>query len=102
MDVHRAARYTGRPVLILLENYAMAVIGQLPPEHENKVAATVAARLGGEASQWQLTLKQASGLPLDFDDRILALWRMQNPGTNPADFVMAVSDSTFLPLIDPG
>ena len=101
MADHRSDRYAGRPLLILLENHALAAIGQLPPEHEASVSSAVAKLLGGDAREWKATVKTASGLPANFDDRLRELWSTQKAGLDPREFVMAVSDANFLPLVDP-
>lgn len=101
MDEKDAARYAGRPLLILLENYALAAIGELPADREATVSAAVERLLGGQTSEWRVTVRTASGLPPDFDARLRELWRNQTAGISPIDFVMAVSEANFLPLIDP-
>ena len=40
-------RYRGRPLLILLENYVLDSIGELPPEKQQGVAHIVAQVFGG-------------------------------------------------------
>jgi len=79
----------------------MAAIGQLPADHETKISAAVVKLMGGDAKDWKATVRNATGLPQDFDERIRQLWRQQKPGVRPTDFVIAISDATFLPLIDP-
>jgi hypothetical protein len=101
MDDKNSSRYEGRPLLILLENYAMSAIGQLPSDREASVSVAVAKLLGGDPTEWKTTVRSSSGLPADFDERLRQLWSIQEAGTNPVDFVMAVSEATFLPMIDP-
>jgi hypothetical protein len=64
------ARYDGRPLLVLLENYALAVIGQLPAEREVEVAGAAARLLGGVEADWMATVARVSGLPPDFEQRV--------------------------------
>lgn len=94
-------RYAGRPLLILLENYVLAVIDRLPAGHGEKVSAAVVRHFGGPPSEWMATIRRVSGLPGDFDERIRALWATQQPGVNPLDFAIAVADASFVGLIDP-
>lgn len=97
----REERYRGKPLLILLENYALALIGAMPGDHEAQVAAKVCELLGGEPSDWKSTVRQAAGLPEDFDARIALARQSQQPGVSPRDFVIAISDANFVDLVDP-
>ena len=93
-------RYEGRPLLRLMDAYAMAVIGELTPADE-KVIETAVVRLLGPGDDWKETVRRMSGLPGDMDARILYLWDQQPDGVNPSEFVLALSDANFAPLIDP-
>ena len=95
-----AARHKGRPLLRLLDAYALAVIGELSPADEPTVAAAVDLAFG-RTVDWKAAVRRAAGLPDDFDDRIRQLWDRQPPGTGTIAFVMAVSDANFAPFIDP-
>lgn len=92
-------RYDGRPLLRLLDAYVLAVIDHLTPDREALVRRVVEETYGG-GSNWKDTLKAVAGLPPDLDSRLVALWQQQPHGTAPLAFMLAVSDETFMPLID--
>ncbi len=93
-------RYEGRPLLRLLDCYVLAVIGQLDQEAETRAASAVKVLLGG-GPDWTGTLRRSIKLPDDMDRRIQQLWSEQPVGTDPLTFMLAVSNGTFLPMIDP-
>jgi hypothetical protein len=95
-----APRYNGKPLLRFLDAYALAVIGELSRADEPTVAAAVERALG-RTDDWKASVRSAAGLPDDFDDRIRQLWKRQPSGTGTIDFVLAISDANFAPLIDP-
>jgi hypothetical protein len=94
-----APRYKGRPLLRLLDAYALAVIGQLSAEDEPTIAAA-ADRSFGPTADWKVAVRRGAGLPEDMDDQIRELWNRQPPGTNTIAFVLAISEANFAPLID--
>ena len=95
-----ASRYRGRPLLRLLDAYALAVIGQLSAADEPLVAADVHRTLAPEGD-WKMLVRRAAALPEDFDDRLRKLWDQQPTGTSTIAFVLAVSDANFAPFTDP-
>jgi hypothetical protein len=98
--VNVVERYKGRPLLRLLDCYVLALTGNLEPEIETKVAEIVESTFGG-GPDWKVTLRHATRLPDDMDERIRSLWRAQALGTDPVTFALAVSDDNFLQMIDP-
>jgi len=94
-----APRYKGKPLLRLLDGYALAVIGQLSSEGETSIAAA-ADRAFGPTADWKAAVRRAAGLPEDMDGRIRELWDRQPPGTSSIGFVLAISDENFAPIID--
>jgi hypothetical protein len=101
-ETPHAERYRGKPLLILLENYALAVIGEMPANQKAGVAAQVAESLGGEASDWKATVRRAAGPADRFrhqDSRGLAVSAKR---ASPLDFVIAISDANFVDLMDAG
>lgn len=46
-------------------------------------------------------MRRSAGLPEGIDDRICRLWDAQPNGMSTIEFVLAVSDATSVPLIDP-
>lgn len=93
-------RYEGRPLLRLLDCCVLAVIGQLDPEAETRAASAVKVYLGG-GPDWTGTLRRSIKLPDDMDSKIQRLWSEQPAGTDPYAFMLAVSNGSFLPMIDP-
>jgi hypothetical protein len=93
-----APRYKGRPLLFLLDAYALALIGAMAEDDETRIAAVVRQALG--PGTWKETVRRSAGLPADMDQRILSLWQTQPNGVSAAAFVKAVSDENFAPLID--
>lgn len=93
-------RYTGRPLLILLDNYILSVIGCLEPDREAEVGALVVQTFGG-GLDWRATLRAQVHLPETLDARIRSMWKQQPKGADPMAFMVAVSDANFLPMIDP-
>jgi|SRR5450759_1543990 hypothetical protein len=93
-------RYKGRPLLRLLDAYALAVIGELSSGDESMIAAVV-DRVLEPTKDWKATVRRSAGLPEDTDAQIRELWEGQPPGVSPTAFVLAVSDANFEPLIDP-
>ncbi|MDX2015954.1 MAG: hypothetical protein SFW67_37515 [Myxococcaceae bacterium] len=65
-------------MLIVLENYALAVIGDLPPAKEDRVRAIVTRVFGG-GDDWRATVRKTMGWPPTVDTEILLNWdRFQN------------------------
>ena len=92
-------RYEGRPLLRLLDSYVMAITGNLDSDTEARVAKVVKATFGG-GPDWMATLREVVHLPDDMDQRIQKPWQSQSPGVDPRMFAVAVSNETFVPLID--
>jgi hypothetical protein len=68
------ARYREKPLLILLESYALDVIGKLPPDkHENLAAITMKVWGGGQ--DWKATIRAQMGWDARMDAQILENWR---------------------------
>lgn len=99
-------RYRGRPLLILLENYVLYAIEQLPPE---KLATlqTAVDRVWGGGQEWAATFRAALGLDARIDDDLRQMWK-KNQGTSresgvtfpPEDFARMVADVNFAHLLD--
>ena len=90
-------RYNGRPLLRLLDCYALAPTGNLAPEMEAKVAHMVDTTFGA-GPDWKTVLSDTIHLPVDMDERIRELWHAHPGGTDPLRF-LAASDKNFLPMI---
>jgi hypothetical protein len=97
-------RYEGRPLLILLENYVLAAIGELPPEKAAAAGAVVRKTWGGD-DDWMRTLRGEVDLNDSVDDTLRQLWarnrqiaRENGVELSPEQFAMMVCDQNFAHL----
>ena len=100
-------RYKGRPLLILLENYVMSVIGSLAPDKE-QLAASATQRVFGGGTDWRSTLRTTLHLDDSLDESLRQMWttnqeRAQQASVtlSPEDFARMVADQNFAQLFDP-
>ena len=66
-------RYAGRPLLIVLENYVLDCIGELPPETQAAVRSVV-QRVWGGGDDWRATVRQELKLDSAIDDALRDMW----------------------------
>ena len=92
-------RYEGKPLLVLLDNYVLSVIGALEPEREAQVADAVRRGFGG-GDDWRATLLEQIELNRDYDAEVLGLWTRRPPGLEPIEFMIGFSDANFVPYLD--
>lgn len=99
-------RYRGRPLLILLENYVLYVIGQLPPKKIPTIQAAVQRVWGGDAD-WCATLRKTLDLEDTIDDSLRSMWarnqgiaRERGEVLTPEDFARMVADTNFAPILE--
>src|ERR1700724_3105009 len=62
-------RYRGKPMLVIIENYALSIIGALPPEKEDAVRQIVKRNFGGD-DDWRATLRRTMAWPSNVDSEI--------------------------------
>jgi hypothetical protein len=100
------SRYKGRPLLILLENYVLACIGELPPD--SNVAAVVQKAFGG-GDDWMQTLREKLDLNSAIDEAIREMWtknqaiaKEHKEQLHPVQFAKLVADRNFAHLISGG
>jgi len=100
-------RYSGRPLLILLENYVLSAIGSLAPDKE-QLAASATQRVFGGNSDWRSTLRSTLHLGDSLDESLRQMWatnqqRAQQAGVTiaPEEFARMIADQNFAHLIDP-
>ncbi len=75
--MNESTRYTGKPLLRLLECYALKAIGELSLAHEKTLAA-LAPKLGvtyARVGTWDEILVAEMDLPAHLPALILQLWR---------------------------
>lgn len=99
-------RYKGRPLLMVLENYILAAIGELPAERYEGVGQIVRKVFGG-GSDWMLTVRQQLHLGDSLDDGLRQMWEknksiaLQNQSDlHPVQFAKMVADQNFAQMID--
>jgi hypothetical protein len=67
-------RYDGKPLLRLIEGYALAVIGELPAEAEETVRLVVQRVFESDGTDWMSTLRGELGWSPAIDDTIRENW----------------------------
>jgi len=67
-------RYRELPILILIENYALDVVGALPPEKEASLIK-ITTRVWDGGADWRATIRQQlAWTKAEIDTEILANW----------------------------
>lgn len=91
-------RYRGRPMLLVIDNYALAVIGVLPREKEEAVRTVVKSVFKG-GDDWRATVRTTMAWPANVDDEIRANWdeykrkaRAEGSVADPVVFARAFGD----------
>lgn len=67
-------RYGNKPMLAVIEGYALAAIGQLPAPQEAILAAKVHHAFGGD-DDWRAVVRKTMSWPANIDERIQFDWR---------------------------
>jgi len=100
-------RYAGRPLLIVLEHYVLAVIGALPPDKKIAIRSVVQRVFGG-GDDWQATVRQRLGMSEELDAEIRQLWTRNRKvaedggvALHPMQFAKMFADENFAPLFEP-
>jgi hypothetical protein len=100
-------RYRGRPLLVVLENYILAAIGELPAERHAGVG-TIVQRVFGGGDDWLQTVREQLQLGDSLDESLRQIWAKnqaiarQNAATlHPVQFAKMVADQNFAELIGP-
>ena len=100
-------RYKGRPLLIILENYILAAIGELPADKHDLAAQIVQRTFGGE-QDWMQTVRRELELGDSLDESLQRLWvnnqsiaKQSSTTLHPIQFAKMIADQNFANLIDP-
>jgi hypothetical protein len=100
------ARYEGRPLLILLENYVLDLIGEIPANKQQGLREITQKVFGG-GDDWRATMRQTLHLEPAIDENILALWRRNqeiaanaHTNINPIQFAKMIADTNFAPFLE--
>ena len=100
-------RYRGRPLLMVLENYVLAAIGELSAE-QNAGLAQIVQRVFGGGDDWMRTVREQLRLGDSLDESLRRLWarnqataRQSDITLHPVQFAKMVADQNFAELIGP-
>ena len=98
-------RYKGRPLLILLENYVLDCIGELPPDKQALARSTVQRVFGG-GDDWRATMRERLQLVPTMDEALRGMWarnqelaKQSRQELQPIQFAKMVADQNFAHLI---
>lgn len=99
-------RYEGRPLLILLENYVLDVLGEVDAGKQQSLREMTQKVFGG-GEDWRETLRETLHLDSTTDESLLELWERNqqiaanaNISLHPIQFAKMVADTNFVPLIE--
>jgi hypothetical protein len=67
-------RAESKPILIIIENYVLVVIGELTVEETTRIGAMV-QKLWKGGPDWMSTVRRELALDASFDDAILKNWQ---------------------------
>src|SRR5689334_12741113 len=101
-DEALGARYKGRPLLLILDNYVADCVGALAPEKQAGLAAIVKKWFGG-GDDWKKTMRGTLKLDDSIDEVIRQAWakfKKENAGASPLGFAAAFSDQYFVPVME--
>ncbi|MEZ4370818.1 MAG: hypothetical protein R3B07_08330 [Polyangiaceae bacterium] len=94
-------RYDNRPILVFLENFALAAIGELPKAKQRTLRALVQEMWGGD-DDWMETLRGELGWKPDIQETIRLNWAAyqkaaedQGAQATPEDFAQAFADTVL-------
>lgn len=92
-------RYEGRPILVFIENYGLAVLGHLPPDKEARISKLVQHTWGG-GEDWMQTVRSQLDWRPSIDQTIRKNWqryqdaaRSQAVPESAAEFAMMFADA---------
>jgi hypothetical protein len=100
-------RYHGRPLLMVLESYVLAAIGELPREKHRGMSNVVRRAFGGGVD-WMATVREAASITSSVDEELRTLWsrnrrEAEKSGSQlrPEEFALMVAEQNFGHLLDP-
>jgi len=100
-------RYGGRPLILILENYVLDVIGELDTVKQNGISAIVAKAFGA-GPDWRATIRRELRLEPAIDGNLREMWKanqqiavQSNVPLSPIQFAKMVVDANFADHIDP-
>lgn len=100
-------RYRGRPLVLVLENYVLAAIGELPPD-KHVAMGRVVRRVFGGGGDWMATVRQKLQITRGLEGNIRTLWSQNRKLAEakgaellPDEFARLVVEENFAPYIEP-
>jgi len=98
-------RYKGRPLLVILENYVLDCIGELPPDKQALARSTVQRVFGG-GDDWRATMRERLQLAPAIDEGLCVMWirnqelaRQHRQDLHAIQFAKMIVDQNFAHLI---
>jgi hypothetical protein len=99
-------RYEGRPLILILDNYVLDCIGELPSDKKAMIT-TIVQKVFGGGSDWKKTVREVLQLSESIEDNIRSLWienqkiALQNSSElHPVQFAKMIVDDNFAEFID--
>jgi hypothetical protein len=99
-------RYEGRPLILILDNYILDSIGELPSDKKALITSIVQKVFGGGAD-WKKTVRDVLQLSETIEDNIRSLWAenkkiaaQNNAELHPVQFAKMIVDDNFAEFID--
>jgi hypothetical protein len=97
----QAARYDGKPLLVILDNFVLSAIGHTSPETEHRLIQVV-NRVWPGAGDWKTRVCEQLQLAPNIEDELQALWRRNlqiaadaGAELSPQEFAVMVVDTNF-------
>jgi hypothetical protein len=99
-------RYENRPLILILDNYVLDCIGELPSDKKSLITSIVQKAFGGGAD-WKKTVRDVLQLSESIEDNIRSLWSenqkiaaQNNSELHPVQFAKMIVDDNFAEFID--
>jgi hypothetical protein len=99
-------RYEGRPLILILDNYVLDCIGQLPAD-KKALITTIVQKVFGGGSDWKKTVREVLQLSDSIEENIRSLWiqnkeiaAQNNSELHPVQFAKMIVDDNFAEFID--
>ncbi len=92
-----------KPIVLLLENYVLAAIGELPTTDQAQTQALMRRAFGKAAgSNWQTRLREEFGVDESLDEQLRTIWSQaqklaqeKEADLDPRDFAATVVEENF-------
>ena len=95
------SRYDDKPLLVIIENYILDVIGELNDENRKLTEKVVLDAFAAEGD-WHEALRKTLGLTIELDDELNALWAKNQQiaiedqiELTPVAFAQMIDDDNF-------